>query len=74
MKHNYIDPGIYAGKQFKLLMEKNNRTQERLAEDFNVDVRTVRRWIYEGISDIYRIYEIADYFEIDAQQMLPGAQ
>ena len=71
MKHNYPDPGLYAGKQLQLLMRKNHRTQEDFAENLNVDVRTVRRWIHEGISDIHRIFEIADFFGIDAQQMLP---
>lgn len=45
------------------LCKRKNITQEKLAEDLNVDVRTIRRW--ESSTPSTRIIlKLANYFEV----------
>ena len=67
MKQNNFDPGLQAGTHLKSLIKESKwKTQEDFAFDFGVDVRTVRRWINQGISNIYTIWELAEFFDVDA--------
>ena len=54
----------------RLIQESKYRTQEAFAEAFNADVRTVRRWIKNGINDIYTVEYIARTLEVDVMALL----
>ena len=50
------------GKYLQHMLKKNGYTQEKFAEKYNCDVRTVRRWIKNGVNDINTIDSIASFF------------
>ena len=51
------------------LCKRKNITQEKLAEDLNVDVRTIRRW--ESSTPSTRIIlKLANYFEVFPHNLL----
>ena len=62
------------GANLKRLIKESNvlkhRTQECFAEAHNADVRTVRRWIKEGINDIYTVSEVAETLKVDVKALL----
>ena len=45
-------------------------TQEDFADEFGVDVRTIRRWVKGGMYDLRQLQQIADFFEIDVFAIL----
>ena len=46
------------------------RTQERFAEIMDVNVRTVKRWVLEGVDSLTTIKEIADCLGISDLDLL----
>ena len=54
----------------KRLIKESNCTQEQFAEKAFVDVRTVRRWIQNGIDSISTIAMIAEILDVDVQALL----
>ncbi len=48
----------------------NIRTQERFAELMEVNVRTVKRWVSEGVDSLTTIKEIADLLGISDLELL----
>ena len=54
----------------RLIQESKYHTQEAFAEAYNADVRTVRRWIKEGINDIYTVEYVAETLEVDVRALL----
>lgn len=61
----YENPAVTAGKFLKKELKKNHITQEKFAEDFGVDARTVRRWVSKGINSVETIWSIADFFGLE---------
>lgn len=57
-----MDASIKAGKCLRFLIEQNYSTQEEFALEFGAELRTVNRWINQGISKIDTIQEIAHHF------------
>lgn len=53
---------IKAGKCLRFLIEQNYATQEEFALDYNADLRTVNRWINQGITKVDTIQELANHF------------
>ena len=49
----------------RLIKESEYRTQERFAEEAFVDVRTVRRWVQNGIDSISTVAMVADILDVD---------
>ena len=60
-----IDYTLRAGQKLRELINQNYRTQEDFAYDFGADLRTINRYINEGINKLSVIQELAEYFSID---------
>ena len=60
------DRRVICGKKLKKLIKtnKNIKTQEKFAELIDVNVRTVKRWVSEGVDSLTTIKLIADLLEI----------
>ena len=60
------------GKRLKVLIRENSeiKTQERFAELMNVNVRTVKRWVKEGVDSLSTVKQIADLLEIADTELL----
>lgn len=65
-----IDASLKAGKCLRFLLEQRNSTQEEFALDFHAELRTVNRYINQGISKIDKIQEIATYFGLTLIEFL----
>jgi len=48
-----------SGENLKRLIKENNYTQEEFALEINRDPSTIRRWIKNGISNLYTIEYLA---------------
>jgi transcriptional regulator with XRE-family HTH domain len=56
-----------AGLYLKKLIHENYDSQEDFAYDFGTDIRTVSRYVNNGINKISTIQELADFFGIRFQ-------
>lgn len=70
MERNNQDLGLVAGANLKHLLTERRMTQEDFADEFGVDVRTVRRWVKGNLYDLRQLQQIADFFEIDVFTIL----
>ena len=69
MEQKNKDLGLVAGANVKRLI-KEWGTQEEFASEFGADVRTVGRWVNQGIDKLSIIGEIAEFFKIDVFAIL----
>lgn len=53
-----------AGKYLKKLIIDCGITQEKFSYEFHLELRTVSRYINEGISKVDVIQELAEYFNV----------
>lgn len=60
-----VDYTLRAGQKLRELINQNYRTQEDFAYDFGADLRTVNRYVNEGINKLNVIQELAEYFGVD---------
>jgi len=56
---------LQAGKALRMLISSHYTTQEEFALDYGLDIRSVNRYINEGISKVDTIQELADFFHVD---------
>lgn len=56
-----------AGLFLKNLIQENYGSQEDFADDFGTDIRTVSRYVNNGINKISTIQELADFFGVRFQ-------
>ena len=56
---------LKAGQKLRQLIQENFRTQDELAERYGMELRTVSRYINNGINKIDVIQELADFFQVD---------
>ena len=71
MKHSTNDLAVTVGSNLKRAIKRSEwRTQERFAEAFGAEVRTVGRWCNEGIDKLSLIQQIADFLGIDVWTLL----
>lgn len=56
-----------AGLYLKKLIRENYDSQEDFAYDFGTDIRTVSRYVNNGINKISTIQELADFFGVRFQ-------
>ncbi len=56
-----------AGLYLKKLIQENYNSQEDFADDFGTDIRTVSRYVNNGINKLSTIQELADFFEVEFQ-------
>lgn len=59
-----------AGANLKRLLKEFGKTQEDFADEFCVDVRTVRRWVSNGIDKLSLVQQIAEHFNVDVLSIL----
>lgn len=56
---------LIAGQNLKRLIKENNyRTQEDFAYDYGAEIRTISRYVNQGINKIDVIQELAEFFEV----------
>ena len=53
-----------AGLFLKKLIQENYSSQEDFADDFGTDIRTVSRYVNNGINKISTIQELAEFFDV----------
>lgn len=70
MINNY-NASVYAGVILRRLINDNYSTQEEFALDFGCELRTVSRYINEGISKVSTIKELAIFFDIPIKDFFP---
>ncbi len=71
MEQKYQSLGLVAGANLKrLIKESKYKTQEEFAFEFGADVRTVGRWVNQGIDKLSIIEQIAEFFDIDVSDVL----
>lgn len=58
----YIDASLKAGKCLRYLIQQNYSTQEEFALDIHAELRTVNRWVNQGISKVDTIQYLANHF------------
>ena len=59
------DASLKAGNNLRRLIQDNYATQEAFALDYNIELRTVSRWINQGIHKVETIQELAAIFKVD---------
>lgn len=71
MKQTNIDLGKIVGANLKRAIKESKwKTQEKFAEAFGAEVRTVGRWCNQGIDKLSLVQQIADFLEIDVFALL----
>lgn len=60
-----IEASIKAGQCLRILVQRNYSTQEEFALDINAELRTINRWINQGIHKIDTIQFLAEHFNMD---------
>ncbi len=67
---NDNDLSLKAGNYLRRLIQDHYDTQEEFALDFGAELRTVSRWINQGINALDRIQQLAAFFEVDSHDFL----
>ena len=59
-----LTPGKRAGEKLRKLIQENYSSQEEFAYEYGADLRTINRYINNGINQVNVIQELADFFNI----------
>jgi len=59
-----LSPQLKAGRALRRLIEENFSSQEEFAYQYYVDVRTISRYINNGINKIDVIQDLAEKFDV----------
>lgn len=62
---NKLSPQQIAGKTLRRLIQEYYPSQEEFSYEYGTDIRTVSRYINNGINKIDVIQELADFFDIN---------
>ena len=57
-----LDLALCAGKRLRQLINENYSSQEEFAYDYGLEIRTVSRYINNGINKVNIIQELSDFF------------
>lgn len=60
-----MDAAKQAGIVLRQLIQENYPSQEEFAYDFGTDIRTVSRYVNQGINKVNTLQELADFFQIE---------
>lgn len=60
-----LSPQQIAGFNLRRLIQENYSSQEDFAYDYGMELRTVSRYINNGINKIDAIQQLADFFNVD---------
>lgn len=55
---------LIAGQRLKQLIKENYSTQEEFAYDYGAEIRTVSRYVNQGINKIDVVQELAEFFNV----------
>lgn len=70
-KHPSLSYKKIAGDNLRrFISESKCGSQQEFAIQFNATIRTVNRWINEGINSLDIVEEIADFFGVDVLTIL----
>ena len=56
---------LKAGQKLRQLIQESSMTQEQCAERYSMDLRTLNRYINQGITKVATVEEMANIFDID---------
>ncbi len=59
-----LSPQQNAGMMLRKLIQENYRSQEDFSYDYGMDIRTVSRYINNGINKIDVVQELAEFFDV----------
>ena len=59
-----LSPQLKAGRALRRLIEENFSSQEEFAYEYGADIRTISRYINNGINKIDVIQELAERFDV----------
>lgn len=62
---NKVDASKQAGIVLRRLIKENYPSQEEFAYDFGADIRTISRYVNQGINKVNVLQELADFFQIE---------
>ena len=65
-----LDATKRAGELLRQLIQQNYSSQEEFAQDFGMDVRTVSRYVNNGINKISLLQELAAFFRVSILDFL----
>ena len=60
-----LSPQQLAGLNLRRLIQENYTSQEEFSYDYHMELRTVSRYINNGINKIDAIQQLADFFNVD---------
>ena len=63
-----------AGEVLRKLIQENYASQEEFAYDFGTDIRTVSRYVNNGINKISVLQELAVFFHVNIVDFLKEGQ
>ena len=66
-----IDATKYAGQVLKTLIKENYNSQEEFAYDYGIDLRTLSRYVNEGIGKLWKVQELAEFFGVQMYVFCP---
>ena len=55
---------LIEGQNLKQLIKENYSTQEDFAYDYGAEIRTISRYVNQGINKIDVIQELAEFFDV----------
>lgn len=59
-----LDFALCAGNRLRQLIKENYSSQEEFAYDFGLEIRTVSRYINNGINKVSVVQELAEFFSV----------
>ena len=62
---NNLSPQMKAGQKLRALIEENFESQEAFADEYGADIRTISRYVNNGINKVDIIQNLADWFEVE---------
>ena len=60
-----MDASKQAGLVLRRLIQENYPSQEEFAYEFGADIRTISRYVNQGINKVNVLQELADFFQIE---------
>lgn len=60
-----ISPQKIAGENLRKLIQDNFPSQQAFAYEYGIEIRTVSRYINEGINRIDVVQSLAEFFKVD---------
>ena len=69
---NNTSPQMIAAAYLRKLIQKHYKTQEQFAYDYGIEIRTLSRYLNNGINKIDVIQELAMFFDVSFTDFFVG--